>query len=221
MSVDFWADSAEVDLPEPPAPSFAEVPDKAWVLIKNTTSEQKEGAQPSIKTIEGKNGGEDWFKFKTAFLVEGGDDKIKPAHIGKYIFFECNTHRHPEKDSALMPCGGALYNLILDTLAPMPGTATERWAVARPILAKKAIEEGLTPDSFAGDKQHMYAVVFKEVLKDKAYTVIAQTYTPKQKAGSTFQPSQTVGSITANTPENRTEKKIAKAVEAAKTGSNF
>ena len=221
MSVDFWADSAEVDLPEPPAPSFAEVPDKAWVLIKNATSEQKEGAQPQIKPIAAKDGGEDWFKFKTAFLVEGGDDKIKPAHIGKYIFFECKTHRHPEKDNQAMPCGGVLYNLILDTLAPAPGTATERWAVARPVLAKKAAELALTPDSCEGDTQYLYAVVFKEVLKDKAYTVIAQTYTPKQKAGNPFQPSQTVGSITANTPENRTEKKIAKAVEAAKTGSNF
>lgn len=215
MTTDFWSDAAETTVPEPPRPQFSEVPDKAWVIVKNATREQKEGAQPKILTINGNDG--DWYKFKTAFLVTGGDDKVKPAHVGRYIFFECNTHRHPEKDNQAMPCGGALYNLILDTLAPIDAPTSERWAKARAILAGKGAEltsQGITLDSCNGDTQYLYAVAFKEVLLDKAYTVLGQTYTPKPRQGKTYQPGQTLGSITADLTANRTEKKV-KVIEAA------
>lgn len=205
---DFWDSAATQDVPPPPKPAFDTVPDKAWVLVANATRDQKEGAQPKIQTIPSVKGDGDWYKFKTSFLVQGGDDKIKPAHIGRYIFYECNTHRHAEKDPENMPCGGQLYNLILDALAPIDAPVGERWAKARAILARKAAELALTPESCQGDTQYLYAVVFKEVLLDNAYTILGQTYTPKPKPGKTYQPGQTLGSITANMTANRTEKKI-------------
>jgi hypothetical protein len=206
-TADFWDDAANnTDVAEPPKPQFADVPDKAWVLVKNATREHKEGAQPKIQSWEWE--GRTNYKFKTAFLVTGGDDKIKPNHVGRYIFFECNAHRHPEKDPSNMPCGGQLYNLILDTLAPVDAPTPERWAKARVILGAKAKEMNMTPDSCNGDTQYLYAVVFKEVLLDNVYSIIGQTYTPKKKEGKTFQPSQTIGSITANMTANRTEKKV-------------
>jgi hypothetical protein len=218
---DFWAEaSLETDIVEPPRPQFDTVPDKAYVLIKNTTREHKEGAQPKIITAT--HGDNSWFKFKTAFLVTGGDDKIKPAHVGRYIFFECSTHRNEEKDNPAMPCSGPLYNLILDSLAPIDAPTPERWAKARAILAKKGAELAkadppVTLESCNGDTQYLYSVTFKELLLDKSYQVIAQTYTPRPKPGKSFQPGQTVGSITADMTSNRTEKKV-KLIEAESKG---
>ena len=217
-NVDFWQSASEAPVPEPPKISFADVPDKAWVIVNNATREQKEGAQPKIITVSGVNGGADWFKLKTAFLVTGGDDKIKPAHIGRYIFFECSTHRNPEKDNPAMPCSGPLYNYILDALDPSDDPAPARWARVRAILTRKATEMSLTPETCNGDMQYFTAVLFKEVLLDQAYTVLGQTYTPKAKPGKSFQPGQTMGSITANTPANVTEKKVKLIDKPAEDG---
>lgn len=210
----FWdPDKApELKIVEPPKATFADVPDKAWVLIKNATKEQKEGAQPKILTITGGRDG-DWYKFKASFLVIGGDASIQENHVGRYIFYECNTHRHPEKDNPAMPCGGQLYNLILGSLAPVDEPVASRWQRARAVLAAKAAELAYTPSTFNGDTQLLYASTFKEVLLDTSYNIIAQTYTPKPKAGKTFQPGQTIGSVTADRTTNRTLHKVKSLVE--------
>lgn len=196
-----------VDVAGPPNSSFADVPDKAWVLVKNTTREQKEGAQPKIKTITGGRNG-DWYTFNTGFVVVGGNAAIKNNHLGRYIFYQCNTHFNPEKDNAAMPCGGQLYKLILDTLAPVDAPVATKWHTARAIMAVKAAELAYDVSTFKGDTQLLYASVFKELLLDKAYTIIAQTYTPKPREGKSYQPGQTIGSITSDMTVNRTEHKI-------------
>lgn len=206
MTDSFWDLDNMPDVPEPPKPQYADVPDKAWVLIKNATREQKEGAQPKILTLDGREG--PWYKLKTGFIVVGGDTAIKPNHAGRYIFWECSTHKNPEKDPPNMPCHGQLYNLILDALAPVDEPVASRWQKARAILARKAAELAYTPETFQGDTQLLYASVFKEVLLDTAYTVIAQTYTPKPREGKSYQPSQTVGSICADLTANRTLHKV-------------
>ena len=208
---DPWSieDAANADIPEPQHTDFSSVPDGAWVLVRNATRDQKEGAQPKVITIEGKDGKPDWFKFKTAFIVEGGDKNVKPSHAGKYIFFECSTHKGPEAAAGL-PLNGSLYNLILDSLTPEAAPAKDRWSKALGILGAKHKEHPEVPTE---DTQLLYSIMFKEVLMDMPYRIVGQCYTPKPKAGRTFKPSQTLGSINAATVEVMRDKGIKELVK--------
>jgi len=230
---DFWNDAAENDVPEPPKPTYADIPDGMALLVRTTCSTDKETVHPKIKEIDGKSGV--FYRFKAPVVVLGGETKLDPKFIGRYLFLDLNVEKPTEAQlekaiatatangneatanrlkgqlSSLdkFPCAPELYNLILDTLAPEEGKANERWAKARAILAAKAQELDYTPAMFKNNTQYLYAETFKQVLMDGTYNLIGKTYTPKQREGSTYEPQQTLGSIGVATPEQMKKRKVA------------
>lgn len=200
---DFWDDAAGQEVEAPPKGNFEGPPNDTRGIFVNTTSENG-GAAPAIKTIEGKDGV--FRKFKTGLIIVGGEAKMQPFK-GRYVFLETYIHKRPD-DTTKTPLSGALYNLMLDMLAPEGNDVGARWAVCLGVLKAKAQELGLTIEQFGGDGQLFLATLFKEVLSANQFKVIGRTYTPKKREGSTFEPSQTVGSIEAYTPEVCAKRKV-------------
>jgi hypothetical protein len=236
---DFWADSLEVDVPEPPKPVYEGLPDGVTIIARTTDATDKDTVRPSIKEITSPKG--TFYRFKCPTVVIGGEAKVDAKFVGRYLFLdlsiekptveqlekgiatatangnEATANRLRGQLSALdkYPCAPELYNLILDTLAPTEDKAPERWAAAKAILASKAKELGYDPSKFNGNTQYTYAETFKQVLLAKQYTIIGKTYTPKAREGSTYTPGQTLGSVGADGDEQRKKRKVA-LIEAKK-----
>jgi hypothetical protein len=237
-STDFWNESSNTEVPEPPKASYDTLPDGVTIIARTTSSEDKETVHPKIKEFDGRDG--PFYMAKFPLIVLGGDIKLPAKFIGRYLFLDLGVEKptverlrgsiaSAEAKSASdglinrlkgqlgsldkYPCGPELYNFILDTLAPEGESATTRWAQARAVLAAKAKELDYTPAMFKGNTQYLYAETFKQVLMDKQYTVIGRTYTPRQKEGSLYSPQQTLGSIGSDTEEQRKKRRV-KIVEA-------
>lgn len=233
MSVDFWDDASNEDVPEPPKPSFAGIPDGLTLIVRTTDRTDKDTIQPSIKEVDYND--QTFYKFKIPTVIVGGDAKLDPKYVGWKVFLELNIERPTVEQltkaiatatandnkatvsrlegqlKALdkYPCAPELYNLMLDTLAPEEGKAGDRWAAVKAVLATKGRELGYTPEMFKGNVQYLYAETFRQVLLASQYQVIGKTYTPKQRPGKTYQPQQTLGSIGSDTVEQRKSRKVA------------
>jgi hypothetical protein len=235
MGTDFWDDAANEDVPEPPKPSFDGIPDGLNVIARTCDQTDKPTVQPSIKPIESATGAfETFYKFKSPMVVVGGEAKLDPKFVGRYVFVEFNVEKPTVErlnksiatasangnDATVKrlegqlgaldkyPCAPELYNLILDTLAPAPGTAAERWVIARAMLGGMGKAKGYTLEACNGNSQYLYALAFKDLLLAQSYQVIGKTYTPKQREGSTFEPQQTLGSIGSYTEDEAKKRKV-------------
>lgn len=230
---DFWDDSANSETPEPPKATYEGLPDGVNVIARTCSGQDKETVQPKIKDIDGKNG--TFYRFKLPVVVIGGESKVDPKFVGRYLFLDLNVEKPTVEqlnkaiatattngnDATVKrlqgqlgaldkyPCAPELYNLILDTLAPEGEKASERWPVAVAQLKAKATEAGLTLASCKGNGQYLYAAAFKELLMGQSFTVIGKTYTPKQREGSDYTPQQTLGSIGVDSTEQRKKRKVA------------
>jgi hypothetical protein len=138
-----------------------------------------------------------------------GGDANATKYGGRYLFADFYIHKRPE-DSEKLPLSGALYNLMLDMLAPSGADIQTRWRLVLSQLAQAASEAGLNDiPALTGDPQLMYATAFVSLLGKQAYRVVGKTYTPKQREGSDFKPKVTLGSIEAMTPDVMAKRKVS------------
>ena len=214
---DFWTDAAKAEVAPPPS-AGADVPDNLRVLLENCTAANGKAA-PLVKPIDGANG--TFYKFNCGMIVVGGEEAAR-KYNGRYVFMDLYIHKRAE-DSEKLPLSGALYNLILDMLAPDGGkdALQARWAKVMGRLGAAATEAGYTLEGANGDAQMLYATTFAYLLNQEAFRVVGKTYTPKQREGSTFKPKGTVGSIEAATSDTLTKRKVVVFDGAAPTKTEF